>query len=87
LVIEKRGGMESFKKRQKEMQRLERQRDKAARRIQRKQNRAGEAGDTSSDDPACAAVLVRLRSRTRFAATRTFASHAKVPPGRLFPCW
>jgi hypothetical protein len=42
--------METFKKRQKEMQRLERQREKAARRIQRKQNRAGEAENTSSDD-------------------------------------
>jgi hypothetical protein len=32
--------METFKKRQKEMQRLERQRDKAARRVERKQIRA-----------------------------------------------
>jgi hypothetical protein len=43
--------MESFKKRQKEMRRLERQKDKEARRIQRKQNRAGSAGDTSDDTP------------------------------------
>jgi len=44
--------METFKKRQKEMRRRERQLDKAARRIQRKQNRAGEAGDSPSDgDP------------------------------------
>jgi len=42
--------METFKKRQKEMRRLERQRDKAARRTQRKQNRAGSAGEMSSDD-------------------------------------
>jgi hypothetical protein len=41
--------MDSFKKRQKEMQRQERQRDKAAKRLQRKQDRA--AGiNTSSDD-------------------------------------
>jgi hypothetical protein len=33
--------MERFKKRQKEMRRLDQQKDKAARRIQRKQNRAG----------------------------------------------
>jgi len=32
--------METFKKRQKEMKRLERQRDKAARRVERKQHRA-----------------------------------------------
>jgi hypothetical protein len=44
--------METFKKRQKEMRRLERQRDKAARRIERKQNREGSAGDTLSDDTA-----------------------------------
>jgi hypothetical protein len=42
--------METFKKRQKEMRRLERQRDKTARRIQRKQNRKAAAGDTSPDD-------------------------------------
>jgi hypothetical protein len=42
--------METFKKRQKEMRRLERQRDKAARRIERKQNRAGAAGDPPSDN-------------------------------------
>jgi hypothetical protein len=42
--------METFKKRQKEMRRLERQRDKAARRIERKQNRATSGGDTSLDD-------------------------------------
>ena len=41
--------METFKKRHKETPRLERQKDKAARRIQRKQNRAG-LGDMSSDD-------------------------------------
>jgi hypothetical protein len=42
--------METFKKRQKEMRRLERQRDKAARRIERKQTRAGSAGDTLSHE-------------------------------------
>jgi hypothetical protein len=42
--------METFRKREKEMRRLERQKDKAARRIQRKQNRAGSAGDVSSND-------------------------------------
>jgi hypothetical protein len=42
--------METFRKRQKELRRLERQKDKAARRIQRKQDRAGSAGDVSSDD-------------------------------------
>jgi hypothetical protein len=39
--------METFKKRHKETPRLQRQKDKAARRIQRKQNRAG---DMASDD-------------------------------------
>jgi hypothetical protein len=42
--------METFNKRQKEMRRLDRQKEKAARRIQRKQNRAVEASDTPSDD-------------------------------------
>ena len=42
--------METFRKREKEMRRLERQRDKAARRIQRKQNRTDSAGDVSSND-------------------------------------
>ena len=42
--------METFRKRQKEIRRLERQKDKAARRNLRKQNRAGSAGDMSSDD-------------------------------------
>lgn len=41
--------MESFKKRQKEMRRLDRQKDKAARRVQRKLDRAGAAGNASSD--------------------------------------
>src|SRR5215469_11977072 len=49
--VRKTGHMETFKKRQKEMRRLERQKDKEARRIQRKQNRAGSAGDTSDDTP------------------------------------
>ena len=43
------GPMETFKRRHKETPRLERQKE-AARRIQRKQNRAGLAGDMSSDD-------------------------------------
>jgi hypothetical protein len=42
--------METFKKRQKEMRRLERQQDKAARRIQRKQSRTSSAVGISSDD-------------------------------------
>jgi hypothetical protein len=42
--------METFKKRQKEMRRLDRQREKAERRLLRKQNRAGSASDTSSGD-------------------------------------
>jgi hypothetical protein len=42
--------IKTFKKRHKEMPRLERQKDKAARRIQRKQNRAGLAGDMLLDD-------------------------------------
>jgi hypothetical protein len=42
--------METFKKREKEMRRLERQRDKAARRLQRKQNSASPGGDPSPDD-------------------------------------
>jgi len=41
--------METFKKRQKEMKRLERQRDKAARRMERKQIRAA-GGDPLPDD-------------------------------------
>ena len=44
------GHMETFKKRHEETPRVERQKVKAARRIQRKQNRAGLAGDKSSDD-------------------------------------
>jgi hypothetical protein len=44
--------METFKKRQKEMQRLERQREKAARRLQRKQNPAGRTEDGSPDEAA-----------------------------------
>ena len=42
--------METFKKRQKEMQRLERQREKAARRMQRKQNPTGTVDKGSQDD-------------------------------------
>ena len=42
--------METFRKREKEVRRLERQKDKAARRIERKQNRPGSVGDVSSDD-------------------------------------
>jgi hypothetical protein len=42
--------METFKKREKEMRRLDRQKQKAARRMQRKQDRAASAGDTSSGD-------------------------------------
>jgi hypothetical protein len=42
--------METFKKRQKEMQRLERRREKAARRLRRKQNPEGTAGNGSPDD-------------------------------------
>jgi hypothetical protein len=41
--------METFKKRQKETRRLERQRDKAARRMQRKQAQAGGATETAPD--------------------------------------
>ena len=44
--------METFKKRQKEMRRLDRQKEKAARRMQRKQNRAGSAYDTKPVDAA-----------------------------------
>jgi len=43
--------METFKKRQKEMRRLERQRDKTARRMERKLHR-GTADDPSSVDVA-----------------------------------
>ena len=42
--------METFKKRQRELRRLDRQKDKAARRIQRKQNRAGSEDDPPSDE-------------------------------------
>ncbi|MBV9742930.1 MAG: hypothetical protein JO099_04150 [Acidobacteriia bacterium] len=42
--------MESFNKRQKEIRRLERQRDKAARKLQRKQNRATANGDAPPED-------------------------------------
>jgi hypothetical protein len=40
--------METFKKRQKEMQRLEKQRDKAAKRMQKKQARAN--GEVAPED-------------------------------------
>jgi hypothetical protein len=43
--------MDSFKKRQKEMQRQERQRDKAAKRLQRKQDRAAGVNTSSDDAP------------------------------------
>lgn len=49
-----RGDMETFKKRQKEMRRLERQRDKAARRVERKQAHSGAAPETTSDEDASA---------------------------------
>jgi hypothetical protein len=42
--------METFKKRQKEMKRLDRQKEKAARRMQRSQNPGGSASDSSSED-------------------------------------
>jgi hypothetical protein len=42
--------MDSFKKRQKEMQRMERQRDKAAKRLQRKLHRAN-GGDSTEEAP------------------------------------
>ena len=41
--------MDTFKKRQRELKRLDRQRDKAARRNQRKLDRAGATGDTPPD--------------------------------------
>ncbi|MDE3164397.1 MAG: hypothetical protein KGN36_01215 [Acidobacteriota bacterium] len=41
--------METFKKRQKEMRRLERQRDKAARRMERKLNRGVPGEDASAE--------------------------------------
>ena len=47
--------METFKKRQKETKRLERQRDKAARRMQRKLAPLGEGTDTASDEDPSAA--------------------------------
>jgi len=44
--------METFKKRQKEMRRLERQRDKMARRMERKLHRsAGGSSEEASGDP------------------------------------
>jgi len=43
--------METFKKRQKEMKRLEKQREKAARRTQRKQDRINGVGEPASDTP------------------------------------
>lgn len=46
--------METFKKRQKEMKRLERQRDKAARRMERKQIRAA-GGDPLAEEETPAA--------------------------------
>ena len=42
--------METFKKRQKEMQRLERRREKEARRLQRKLNPEGSADNASPDE-------------------------------------
>jgi hypothetical protein len=42
--------MESFKKRQKEMKRLEKAKDKAARRIQRKQDRANGVVEPQDED-------------------------------------
>lgn len=47
--------MESFKKRQKEMQRQERQRDKMAKRLERKLHRASGVGDSQSETPEDAA--------------------------------
>jgi hypothetical protein len=44
--------METFKKRQKEVRRLERQREKAARRLQRKQNPPSRTDDGSPDEAA-----------------------------------
>jgi hypothetical protein len=44
--------METFKKRQKEMKRLEKQRDKAARRLQRKENRGGPAEEAPLEEDA-----------------------------------
>jgi hypothetical protein len=48
--------METFKKRQKEMKRLERQKDKEARRIQRKQDRANAAAGGSPSPDAEAGI-------------------------------
>jgi hypothetical protein len=48
--------METDKKRHKEMRRLERQKDKEARRILRKQNRADAASDPSLRDASQAAA-------------------------------
>lgn len=42
--------METFKKRQKEMQRLEKRREKEARRLHRKQNPEGAPIEVSPDD-------------------------------------
>ena len=42
--------MDTFKKRQKEMQRLERQREKAAKRFQKKNTRATEGDPVSTED-------------------------------------
>jgi len=46
--------METFKKRQKELKRLEKQRDKAARRMQRKQDRENGTADPSVDEDGIA---------------------------------
>jgi hypothetical protein len=43
--------METFKKRQKEMQRLERQRDKAAKRMERKLHRANGTESPADETP------------------------------------
>ncbi len=43
--------METFKKRQKEMQRLERQRDKAAKRMERKLHRASGTDSPADETP------------------------------------
>ena len=43
--------METFKKRQKEMRRLEKQRDKFAKRMEKKLHR-GEAADSPTEEPA-----------------------------------
>ena len=57
--------METFKKRQKEMQRLERQRDKAAKRMERKLHRG-----TGADSPAETPVDVPEAQSGRSAVRR-----------------